>query len=241
MNDLQTIKTRFFGFTDRFGPKNGPPMVASVCRICYKKVMIICRQRVVLCLALLTAIAGSCPAAPAANPLQDAVILIIRHAEKPKTGPELTPAGMQRADAYVNYFKNYQIDSQPLKLDYIFAAADSKNSHRPRLTLTPLSQALQMPLDTRFSDKNPQGLAGELQSKSHGKHILICWRHESIPGLLRALGADPAALIPDNQWPDSVYDWLIQLRYDHDGRLMAGKCKLINEHLMPGDSTTPEP
>lgn len=196
----------------------------------------IVRQRLALCLALLATFTGLCSAAPKRSALQDAVILIVRHAEKPESGSALSPEGVQRAEAYVNYFKNFQIDSQPLKLDSLFATADSKSSQRPRLTLTPLSQALKLRLDTRFKDKDFQSLANDLQSTSHGKHILICWHHGMIPDLVRALGADPAILIPNSKWPGSVFGWVIELRYDHDGRLMAGECKRINEHLMPDDS-----
>jgi hypothetical protein len=193
------------------------------------------RRHLLLCLALLAALTRVSSAAPQASPLQDAVILIIRHAEKPESGPELTTEGVQRAKAYVNYFNDFQMDSQPLKLDCLIAAADSKNSHRPRLTLTPLSQALKLPLDTRFKDKDFEGLAGDLRSSPHGKHILICWHHGGIPELVRSLGADPDKLIPDGKWPGSVFGWMIELRYDHDGQLMAGECKRINEHLMPVD------
>jgi hypothetical protein len=160
---------------------------------------------------------------------------------RPESGPELSPQGAQRAEAYVNYFKNFQIDSQPLKLDWLFAAADSKNSHRPRLTLTPLSRALQMRLDTRFKDKDFQSLADDIRSTPHGKHILVCWHHGAIPDLVRALGADPGQLVPGGKWPGSVFGWLIELRYDHDGRLLAGKCQRINEHLMPDDSQQTPP
>jgi hypothetical protein len=188
-----------------------------------------------ICLPLLAVFAGISSAQTNSSPLQDAVILIIRHAEKPEAGPELAPEGVRRADAYVNYFKDFQLDSRPVKLDCLIATADSKNSHRPRLTLTPLSQALKMPLDTRFKDKNFEGLADDLRSTPHGKHILICWHHGAIPELVHALGADPAQLLPDGEWPASVFGWLIELRYDHDGKLKASECKRINEHLMPDD------
>ena len=39
--------------------------------------------------------------------LKNATILIIRHAEKPATGPELTPTGNQRAAAYAQYFHEF--------------------------------------------------------------------------------------------------------------------------------------
>jgi hypothetical protein len=176
------------------------------------------------------------PAVKDANALRNVVILIIRHAEKPETGTELTPAGAQRADAYTNYFRSLLVDSTLLKLDCLIATADSNNSHRPRLTLEPLSKSLGLPLDTRYKNKESALLAGELLTRPHGRQILICWHHEQIPALMEALGADPAKLLPGGKWPDEVFSWVIQLRYDQDGRLMAGETKRISENLMPGDA-----
>ena len=100
--------------------------------------------------------------------LKNTIILVIRHAEKPDSGYELSPAGVARAQPYVNYFKNYTVDGQPLKIDAIFAAADSKNSHRPRLTVTPTAQALGLPIDSSVKDKDFQKLADELKAAPHG-------------------------------------------------------------------------
>jgi hypothetical protein len=178
---------------------------------------------------------------PAANKLGDqpcaalknATVLVIRHAEKPAEGFELTPAGTARAEAYAGYFQKFQLDGQPLKLDHLFCAADSKGSHRPRLTIEPLSRALNLPLDNRFAAKNPEGLGKEIRSHSHGHAILICWHHGDIPAVLTALGADPAALLPHGKWPDAVFDWVIELRYDGTGRLH--ETHVVHEHLMPSD------
>lgn len=203
------------------------------------------KKRFLLCgawlgLALTTALAQEpatdAPAAKASDALRDTVILIVRHAEKPETGMALTPAGRQRADAYTNYFRNFTIDSKPLKLDCLIAAADSKNSHRPRLTLGPLSESLGLPLDLRYKDKEAAALAGELQVRPHGQQILICWHHGEIPALLQALGADPAKLLPGGKWPDEVFSWMIQLRFGHDGRLLPEETRCIHENLMPGDA-----
>jgi broad specificity phosphatase PhoE len=186
-----------------------------------------------LALAIPTAIPSEPPHAGNSSALTNAVILVIRHAEKPDDGYGLSAAGEARANAYVNYFKNFKIDGQPLKLDYLFAAADSKESHRPRLTIEPAGKALGLVIDSRFKDKNFQELADEIRSKPHGKAILIAWHHGQIPSLLRALGADPNQVIPKSKWPDDVFGWLIQLRYDSDGRLI--EAKRINEHLLPDD------
>jgi hypothetical protein len=55
-----------------------------------------------------------------------------------------------------------------------------------------------------------------------------------MPALLRALGADPAALLPQGVWPEGVFDWVIELRYDGAGRLRPGQCQRITAHLTPG-------
>ena len=189
------------------------------------------RPRFILCFTLMAALARPVAAAPDLTGLRDTTVLIIRHAEKPESGPDLTPAGEKRARDYVNYFKNFSIDSKPVKPDYLVATADSRNSHRPRLTLTPLSQAMRLPLHLGFKDKKYAELATELKSAPHGKNILICWHHGAIPELLGALGADPDKLIPGGKWPEAQFGWLIELRYDHAGRLMPDESKRIEIKL----------
>jgi len=172
---------------------------------------------------------------PADSPiLKNAVILIIRHGEKPPSGYVLSPEGQERARLYVNYFKNFKVDSKPLQLDYLFAGADAPNSHRPRLTITPLSKALGISIDTRFQNLQFTELVHEIQTKPHGKNILICWRHGEIPNLLTAFGVDPEKYIPNAKWPEDVFGWLFQLRYDESGRLFD--VQRIDENLLPDDS-----
>jgi broad specificity phosphatase PhoE len=151
--------------------------------------------------------------------LKNAVILIIRHAEKQENGDGLTPAGEARARAYAAYFQNYKLHDAPLKIDAVFAAADSKSSHRPRLTAEPTAAALGLPLNSSFKNKDYQELVNELKAHHHDKHVLICWHHGEIPDLLRALGADPDTLLPGGHWPGEEYDWLIELRFDDEGKL----------------------
>ena len=165
-----------------------------------------------------------------------AVVLIIRHAEKPDTGPGLSPSGQQRAEAYGHYFQEFAVDSKPLRLDAIFAAKDSKESQRPRLTVEPFAKAAKLRIDTHFSSNHSAELAAALRATQQGKRLLISWRHGDVPDLLRALGAKPESLLPRGKWPDPVFDWVILLSYDQDGRLIPASTRRINEHLMPGDS-----
>jgi hypothetical protein len=167
---------------------------------------------------------------------KDAVVLIIRHAEDGGPGRDLAPRGKERAEAYKNYFLNFTVDSRRLEPTVIFAAKDSKQSHRPRLTVEPFAKAAKLKIDARFGNNQSAELVANLGANQQGKVILISWRHGDIPSLLRALGAKPEDLLPRGKWPDSVYDWVILLGYDQDGRLIPGISKRINEHLMPGDS-----
>ena len=139
--------------------------------------------------------------APSGYPsLAKATILIIRHAEKPDQGDGLSPAGTARANAYVNYFEHYQVNgTAPIKLTALFAAADSDASHRPSLTLEPLSQATDLPIDSQYKDHDYAKLVDALQSADHGKHLLICWHQGKIPDLVRALGADPDDVLAGRQ------------------------------------------
>jgi broad specificity phosphatase PhoE len=190
------------------------------------------KSRLWLCIVLLL---GAAPAFAEDSPgLKDATVLVIRHAEKPASGDTLTPAGEARAKAYVNYFQNYTVEGKPFAVDHLFAAAYSKGSKRPRLTLTPVSQATGLRIDQPFTDKQFVELANELRAKPHGKNIVICWHHGEIPGLVRALGAKPEELLPKGKWPDEVFGWVIQLRYDGNGQLM--EAKRIKENLMPADA-----
>jgi hypothetical protein len=186
------------------------------------------------------AFAGPSQGTPS-DALKDAVILIIRHAEKPAEGAELSPAGKERAAAYVQYFSHFTVDSKPLKLDCLIAAADSANSRRPRRTLEPLSQTLGLKIAQPFKDKQFEEMARDLQTAPHGKRILVCWHHGKIPDLAQALGADPSRLLPGGKWPDDEFAWVLQLSYDHDGRLIPDQTKRINENLMPGDTKAESP
>ena len=164
------------------------------------------------------------------------MVLIIRHAENPANGHGLSPRGHERAEAYKNFFLNFTVDSKRLEPQAVLVAADSKHSHRPRLTVQPFAKAANLPIDNRFANKQPTDLAAELRANYQGKVILICWHHGQIPALLRALGAAPETLLPNGKWPKDVYDWVIMVSFDENGRLIPEGTKRITEHLLQGDS-----
>lgn len=167
---------------------------------------------------------------------KEGVILIIRHAEKPDDGAGLSKKGVERADAYVRYFADYKVGTAPLQLKAIFSTADTKASQRPRVTVQPTATRLHLLNDSQFGRDQTSALADELRSKYEGKQVLISWHHGGIPDLLRAFGTDPKALLPDGEWPDGVFNWVIQLRFDREGRLVSSESKRITAHLLLGDS-----
>ena len=128
------------------------------------------------------------------------------------------------------------MDSKRREPQAIFAAKDSKKSHRPRLTVQPFAKAAQLKIDTRFGNNQSADLAADLRANQQGKVILICWRHPYVPALLDALGANPENFLPKGKWPGAVFDWVIMLSYDQDGRLIPASTRRINEHLVPGDA-----
>jgi hypothetical protein len=175
-------------------------------------------------------------AAHAQDGPKNAVVLIIRHAEDAGSGDGISPLGEKRAEAYKNYFLNFAVDSKRQEPAVIFAAKDSKKSHRPRLTMEPFAKAANLKIDTRFGNNQSADLAADLRANQQGKVILICWRHPYIPALLGALGANPETFLPNGKWPGAVFDWIILLSFDQNGHLIPSGSRRTNEHLMPGDS-----
>lgn len=156
-------------------------------------------------------------------------VLIIRHAEKPAAGSGLTAQGEARARAYVHYFEPFHEQGLSLRVDALYSGADSDNSLRPRLTLLPLSKASGLVLHSSVNTKHPEELVSELKSQPHGHTPLVAWRHGQIPALLRAFGASPETLLPGGIWPDEVFDNVIVLTFDQEGKLTSQK--LIHETL----------
>jgi hypothetical protein len=182
-------------------------------------------RRVFCCGALLSSALPSSSALAkqrdlAAPEMGGVTILIIRHAEKPASASGLSPAGSTRAAAYARYFNPFKAGpGEPFAPDMLIASTNTTKSDRPELTLKPLSAAIGLPIDTRFANHDEKGLAETLRSTEHGKHILIAWHHGHIPKLIHALGGNPAEVLPAGEWPGSVYDWVVELSFDDDGRL----------------------
>lgn len=182
--------------------------------------------------------AVGCGEAQATAALKNATVLIIRHAEKPDTGRDLSPPGLKRAQAYVQFFKSFTIDSHPVRIDHLVAAAGSKNSDRPHETLEPLSKALGLKIHSEYNLDEAEKLAAKVRRSYGGETVVVCWHHGAIPDLLKAFRVDPKAVLPGGKWPDDVFGWLIVLQYDQSGKPVA---HVYNESLTPEDAKHPPP
>ncbi|HEY7636266.1 MAG TPA: hypothetical protein VH763_12005 [Gemmatimonadales bacterium] len=150
---------------------------------------------------------------------QPAQIILLRHADEPDDphNPHLSPAGVERAEGLVAFITT---DSAMTRFGLpvaIFATRTTKhgNGQRTQETVAPLARRLQLPVLTPFLSEDFAALAKRilLDPGYAGKTVLICWNHEEIPQLAKALGVRPQP----PKWKGSVYDLVYRITY-HDGR-----------------------
>ena len=181
----------------------------------------------VVVLSLLVLIGRARPAlADGAKSSGPAIVMIIRHAEKPEDkDPNLSPKGFQRADALAHVIP----DHFP-RPDFLFATKRSAHSERPLETITPLARAMHMDVESKLKDAEFAQLAHQIltEPKYAGKTVLIAWHHGEIPSLAHALGAKDA---PDT-WKGDVFDRLWKITYDHG----VATWQDLPQHALPGDS-----
>lgn len=130
-----------------------------------------------------------------------AKIVLLRHAEKPPDDddPHLSPRGRVRAAAL-----SIAIADSFGKPDRIYATAPSKHSSRPVETVSPLADAMEFTVVSKWADDEVQAAAAHFLDGAHdGQLLVVCWHHGRIPALAAALGA-PA---PIDRWPEDVFDW----------------------------------
>lgn len=154
-------------------------------------------------------------------------ILIIRHAEKndAKADIDLNTRGYARAAALPTLF--------PARFetpDFLFASRQSKHSNRPVETITPLARALRLRIDNTFTDVDYKYLASCLLGKPiyAGQIVLICWHHEHIPAMARALGVKDAP----EQWPAKRFDQVWRIEYPEGVPTLTE----LAQRLLPGDA-----
>ncbi|MFJ3974059.1 hypothetical protein [Streptomyces sp. NPDC090021] len=184
------------------------------------------RRRAVLAAALAPLAAAGCsggeaprPPAPGQQPAaKDALIMVIRHAEKPYAGDtgwdedgeddpgSLAGRGWRRAEELPRLFPPAKRSSLPRPAVVFAAGGKAPAPARCRQTVTALATALRTPVRAEFAVGAEPALAHALLAGP--MPALVCWEHTGIPRLVRALGADRVLGLPA-AWPDR-YDLVWQ-------------------------------
>jgi hypothetical protein len=169
-------------------------------------------------------------------------ILMVRHAEKPDSGWDLSVPGQERAHAYAVYFQNYILNGTVLELNVHIRHRRLVAEPSPSTTIEPLNEAMGMEINDKYQENDYQKLADHIleNSKYDQSNILICWHHGEILELAAALGVDANKLPPESHWPSppwpgEVFGWLLQACYDAEGNPIASQTICINQQLMYDD------
>jgi hypothetical protein len=162
-------------------------------------------------------------------------VILLRHAEKPpdESDASLSERGKARARALATFLTTEPVlgtNGQPAAL---FAPKVTSRGHtlRPRQTLEPLGERLALSVRTPYRPGDYAALAKYILSDPglDGKTVIVCWIHDYLPALAKALGVKPKPA----RWNGSVYDraWIVTF---------IGRNAVLSDlpqHLLPGDST----
>nr|POE51662.1 hypothetical protein CFP56_25869 [Quercus suber] len=131
--------------------------------------------------------------------LADPTVYLIRHGEKPADGGNgLNAQGMQRAQCLRNVFGT----SSQYNIGHIMAETPKSSGKRARPydTVEPLAQDLGLSVDTSCDRDDQDCVADVVESYNGAGNILICWEHDALHDIVKALGAKNAPDYPDDSF-----------------------------------------
>jgi hypothetical protein len=161
---------------------------------------------------------------------------VIRHGEKKSVHGCLNDRGQARAENLVNVFSGHPLPAVNnetfFKPAAIFANwyLDTDDCERCNQTVTPLAEALGLPIDLTHGGDHPGGgsgpgggdagaaLAIKAALKSTGGPVVVAWEHMNIQFLTAALGVAKDK-IP--HWPGEDFDTLYVFEFDTETTLLT--------------------
>lgn len=155
-----------------------------------------------------------------------AVIIVIRHAEKPRdeTNPHLSSAGQSRALQLVPFITTDSSVSRFGTSVALFAPRPTRDGSGQRSleTLTPLATALKLDVQTPYRPAEYAVFARWLLKNPaySGRTVVIAWTHDEIPDLVAELGVTPKPL----RWKSKVFDLVYLITY-RDGKAELGETR----------------
>ena len=151
-----------------------------------------------------------------ASPAQ---VIIIRHAEKPPTGNDLSAQGYQHAQELVPYFESNSDVTQygtPVAI-YAMAPGGDDPANRAIETVTPLANALSLQVLSPFTRLEFAPVVNAIMTNPayDGKMVLVCWEHKAIPGLAAQFGVSPTP----SKWNGSDFTTVFRIDFTSEGKV----------------------
>jgi broad specificity phosphatase PhoE len=140
-------------------------------------------------------------------------LILVRHAEKKIVPPEnkdpdLSPAGMARAQELVRMFGDSGIGA-------IYAS----QYKRTQQTVKPLADKLNIPV-TQIDAKKTADLVKQIRAQNAGQVIFIAGHNNTVPEIIAAMGGPQLPIIPETEY-DNLY--ILTVYNDGPARLIKMK------------------
>ena len=200
-------------------------------------------------LALAVAVAGCAgdsrpaPAAPSGDAVPAALVMVIRHGEKPDGShsgidaqgkdddSSLTEQGWERANRLADLFDPASGPLRPglatPKTIYAAGENDEGEGLRPRETVMPLVARLGLTMSIDFGAGDEKKLVKQVITLPGP--TLISWQHGGIPDIAKAFPSVTPK--PPSDWPDDRFDLIWTFTRTADGWQFAQ----VPQLLLPGD------
>lgn len=143
----------------------------------------------------------------------DLRVVLIRHAEKPKVGFNLSCQGMNRAKALpAVLYSKFGLPS----LIYVpsFTESDTTRHARMYQTIVPFADKYHLSLNSRYKETEVAGVARAIL-RQHGT-VLVVWEHKGLDDIAEELGVRDAP-----NWKSGDFDtiWIITFNKKGKARL----------------------
>ncbi|RWY51206.1 histidine phosphatase family protein [Mucilaginibacter gilvus] len=134
----------------------------------------------------------------------DLKVILIRHAEKPLKGDNLTCQGYNRSlKLPAVLVGKFGIPAYT----YVPSLGVGEVTKHARMfeTIVPLAVKYNLTINSARVEKDTAGVAADIKTKAGT--ILVAWNHKTIAAIVRALGVKDNNLL----WPDDDYDtiWIV--------------------------------
>lgn len=133
------------------------------------------------------------------------LIMLIRHGEKiDDDHTDLSPQGQARAECLIETFGVNGLFTTPQKI-YAQRPTQQRQSTRPKDTVTPLANSLNLEVDLTYTSGKFKDLAKYIAT-SPEEVILVCWGNDRIPNIAKQLGIKKAP-----EWKGKIFDnvWVL--------------------------------